>query len=83
MSNRNTPNLELLAKLQQMVEADGLAAVSRRLDVGREALARYGANFYLHTSTFRGIEASLAATNAPKPKRAARGARHANTSGGR
>lgn len=56
----NTPNTELQAKLRAMVNEDGLTDVSRRLEIGREALARYLANIPMHTSTFRGIEASIA-----------------------
>lgn len=58
--NTNAPSTELQAKLRKMVEAEGLTAVSRRLDIGREALARYAANYPLQTSTFRGIEVSIA-----------------------
>jgi hypothetical protein len=58
---RHKPNKQLQAKLRQLVNEDGLTRVSRDLDIGREALARYLADLPLHTSTFRGIEASVAA----------------------
>jgi hypothetical protein len=60
-TNTNTPNEKLQAKLRELVHAEGLTAVSRRLDIGREALARYAANYPLQTSTFRGIEVSIEA----------------------
>lgn len=62
------PNKQLQAKLRKMVEAEGLTAVSRRLDIGREALARYGAGYPLQTSTLRGIEVSVAAVDVGSPK---------------
>lgn len=54
-------NKDLQRKLRAMIECDGLTEVGRQLDVGREPLLRYLSNIYLHTSTFRGIEASIAA----------------------
>lgn len=52
---------KLQAKLRGMIEAEGgLKKVSDRLAVSRTALARYLADLYVRTGTFRGIEASLA-----------------------
>ncbi len=56
----NVPNEELQAKLRSMVDEVGLTHVSRRLEIGREALARYLANIPMHKSTFLGIESSIA-----------------------
>jgi len=54
-----TANKELQAKLRTMVDLEGLTAVSRRLDIGREPLARYLADLELQTATFLGIETAL------------------------
>jgi hypothetical protein len=52
-------NKELQVKLRTMVDRQGLTAVSRRLDIGREALARYLADLELQTATFLGIETAI------------------------
>lgn len=66
----NTANEKLQTKLRQMIDDDGLTRVSRELAIGREALARYLANLPMHKSTFRGIEATIAATGgASRPAR--------------
>jgi hypothetical protein len=54
-------NEQLQAKLRAAIEADSLYSVAERLDIGREALARYLAGLKLNTSTLRGIEVSIEA----------------------
>lgn len=56
-------NKELQRKLRAMIDCDGLTDVARQLHMGREPLARYLADLHLHTSTFRGIEAGIAAAH--------------------
>ena len=56
----NTANEELRAKLRAMIEQHSLYTVASRLEIGREALLRYLANVTLNSTTFRGIEATLA-----------------------
>jgi hypothetical protein len=58
---RVEPNEKLQAKLRAMIEAGSLYSVSERLDIGREALARYLAGLKMNTSTLRGIEVSIEA----------------------
>ena len=58
--NANKADEALQAKLRKLVEAESLFAVSKRMKIGREVLARYLANVHLNVSTFRGIEATLA-----------------------
>jgi hypothetical protein len=66
-------NKKLQLKLRTMIECDGLTEVARQLHMGREPLARYLADLHLHTSTFRGIEAGIAAAHFdPLPLRKAR-----------
>lgn len=54
-------NEELRAKLRALIDSDGVSRVSRDLGIGTEALARYLADLPIHKTTFRGIEASIAA----------------------
>jgi Zn-dependent peptidase ImmA (M78 family) len=58
--SKHQPKPELQKKLRQMVETESLFAVSERMGIGREVLARYLANLPMFTSTFRGVEATLA-----------------------
>lgn len=67
----NTANEKLQSRLREMIDNDGLTKVSAELAIGREALARYLANLPMHTSTFRGIEATIEA--AGSASRSARG----------
>jgi hypothetical protein len=50
---------ELRRRLKRRVDLLGLTAVARELGVGREALARYGAEFDLHAGTRALIESRL------------------------
>jgi hypothetical protein len=50
---------ELRRRLKRRVDLFGLTRVSRELGVGREALARYGADYDLHAGTRALIESRL------------------------
>lgn len=74
-TNIRTPNTGLQKKLRTMVDLEGLSAVSRRLDIGREALARYLADLELQTATFLGIETAIERASVVPEGRAAGGVR--------
>jgi hypothetical protein len=63
--SRHTANTELQAKLRGMIDDVGLKRVSKAFTMGRAPLARYLADLYLHTSTFRTIEALVTSALAP------------------
>lgn len=54
------PNKGLQAKLRERIDEVGLEQTSKDMQIGREQLARYLAGIPLTTSSFRGIEATLA-----------------------
>lgn len=69
----NKADKALQAKLRKMIAAESLTDVSERFAIGREALARYLADIPMHTSTFRGIEATVASAVWPRASEAERG----------
>ena len=54
-------NKDLQRKLRKMIEFESVTEIGIQFGIGREALAKYLADLPLRLSTFRGIEASIAA----------------------
>lgn len=57
--NKSRANPALQAKLRERIENESLFRVSLDMQIGREALSRYITGLPMHTSTVRGIEATL------------------------
>jgi len=64
-SSKTKPNKALQTKLRARVLEEGLHRVSVEMEIGREAISRYLADLPMHTSTFRGIEATLSGAHLP------------------
>ncbi len=64
--SKSTPNPVLQALLFKMIKETSMLRVSMKMQIGREALSRFLTGLPMHTSTLRGIEATLRGDHLPE-----------------